>query len=52
MDTQAEGVCADCTDYGTGLKAGVRAISQTGPVGDTLGAPGLAASEPTVHSAR
>jgi methylated-DNA-[protein]-cysteine S-methyltransferase len=43
VDTQAEGICANCTDYAAGLKAGTRAISRTGPAGDTLGAPGLAA---------
>jgi methylated-DNA-[protein]-cysteine S-methyltransferase len=43
VDTQAEGICANCTDYAFGLKAGTRAIRQTGPAGDTLGAHGLAA---------
>jgi methylated-DNA-[protein]-cysteine S-methyltransferase len=42
VDTRAEGVCADCTSYETGLKAGARAIAQTGPAGDTLTAPGVA----------
>ncbi len=42
VDTQAQGICADCTDYASGLKAGTRAISQTGPAAGTLGAPGLA----------
>src|ERR1700744_5310439 len=42
VGTQAEGICANCTDYASGLKGGTRAISRTGPAGDTLGAPGLA----------
>jgi methylated-DNA-[protein]-cysteine S-methyltransferase len=42
VGTQAEGICANCTDYASGLDAGARAISRTGPAGDTLGAPGLA----------
>ena len=27
IDTRAEGICADCNDYDTGLRAGARAIS-------------------------
>jgi methylated-DNA-[protein]-cysteine S-methyltransferase len=45
VDTRAEGVCADCNHYGAGLKAGARAIAQSGPRADTLAAPGVAASE-------
>jgi methylated-DNA-[protein]-cysteine S-methyltransferase len=43
VETQAEGICANCTDYAAGLKAGARAITRTGPARDTLEAPGLAA---------
>lgn len=42
IDTRAEGICADCNDYEAGLKAGVRAISRSGPAADTLAAPGTA----------
>jgi len=42
VDTRAEGICAECNDYDAGLRAGARAISKSGPPGDTLGAPGVA----------
>jgi methylated-DNA-[protein]-cysteine S-methyltransferase len=42
VDTRAEGVCADCNGYDAGLRAGARAISQSGPAADTLAAPGVA----------
>jgi methylated-DNA-[protein]-cysteine S-methyltransferase len=42
VDTQAEGICAECNDYDAGLRAGARAISQSGPAVNTLGAPGIA----------
>jgi methylated-DNA-[protein]-cysteine S-methyltransferase len=42
VDTRAEGICAECNDYDAGLRAGARAISQSGPATDTLGAPGVA----------
>jgi methylated-DNA-[protein]-cysteine S-methyltransferase len=42
VDTRAEGICAECNDYNAGLKAGARAISKSGPAGDTLAAPGVA----------
>jgi methylated-DNA-[protein]-cysteine S-methyltransferase len=42
VDTQAEGICAQCNDYDAGLRAGAHAISQSGPAADTLGAPGVA----------
>ena len=42
VDTRAEGICAECNDYDAGLKAGARAISQSGPAADTLAAPGVA----------
>ena len=42
VDTRAEGICAECNDYAAGLKAGARAISQSGPAADTLAAPGVA----------
>jgi methylated-DNA-[protein]-cysteine S-methyltransferase len=44
VDTRAEGVCAECNDYDAGLRAGARAISQSGPAADTLSAPGVAAA--------
>jgi methylated-DNA-[protein]-cysteine S-methyltransferase len=44
VDTRAEGICADCNDYDAGLRAGARAISQSGPAADTLGARGVAAA--------
>jgi len=42
VDTRAEGICAECNDYNAGLKAGARAISKSGPAGDTLAARGVA----------
>jgi methylated-DNA-[protein]-cysteine S-methyltransferase len=42
VDTQAEGVCAECNDYDAGLRAGARAIARSGPTADTLSAPGVA----------
>ena len=42
IDTRAEGICAECNDYNAGLRAGARAISQSGPAADTLAAPGVA----------
>lgn len=42
VDTRAEGICAECDDYDAGLRAGARAISQSGSPADTLGAPGVA----------
>ncbi len=43
VDTQAEGICANCTEYASGLKAGARVIAQIGPADGTLDASGLAA---------
>ena len=42
VDTRADGVCAECNDYDAGLRAGARAISQSGPAADTLAVPGVA----------
>jgi Fe2+ or Zn2+ uptake regulation protein/O6-methylguanine-DNA--protein-cysteine methyltransferase len=42
VDMCAEGICAECNAYDAGLKAGARAISQSGPAGDTLGVAGVA----------
>jgi methylated-DNA-[protein]-cysteine S-methyltransferase len=42
VDTRAEGICAECDDYDTGLRAGARSISRSGPAADTLAAPGVA----------
>jgi Fur family ferric uptake transcriptional regulator len=44
VDTRAEGICAECHEYADGLKAGTRAISQSGPPADTLAAAGVAAA--------
>ena len=44
IDTRAEGICAECNDYDAGLRAGARAILQSGPAADTLAAPGVAAA--------
>jgi Fe2+ or Zn2+ uptake regulation protein/O6-methylguanine-DNA--protein-cysteine methyltransferase len=45
VETRAEGVCAECTDYVVGLRDGARAIIKSGPAPDTLLAPGVAVSE-------
>jgi methylated-DNA-[protein]-cysteine S-methyltransferase len=42
VETRAEGICAECDEYDAGLRAGARAISQSGPATDTLGASGVA----------
>jgi methylated-DNA-[protein]-cysteine S-methyltransferase len=42
VDTRAEGICAECNDYNSGLRAGARAISKSGPTAETLAAPGVA----------
>ena len=42
VDTHADGICAECNGYDAGLRAGARAISQSGPASDTLGARGVA----------
>jgi methylated-DNA-[protein]-cysteine S-methyltransferase len=44
VDTRAEGICAECNDYDAGLRAGARAISQSGPTADTLAVRGVAAA--------
>jgi methylated-DNA-[protein]-cysteine S-methyltransferase len=45
VETRAEGICDECTSYETGLKAGVRSITRSGPSTDTLSVAGAAASE-------
>jgi Fur family transcriptional regulator, stress-responsive regulator len=45
IETRAEGICDQCTDYDAGLRAGARAIVKSGPATDTLLATGTAASE-------
>lgn len=45
VEIRAEGVCVDCNDYLAGLKAGVRAISRSGPPIEALGASGTATAE-------
>jgi Fe2+ or Zn2+ uptake regulation protein/O6-methylguanine-DNA--protein-cysteine methyltransferase len=44
VETRAEGVCAECTNYDVGLREGVRAITTSGPATDTLLATGAAVS--------
>ncbi len=45
VETRAEGVCADCTNYEKGLAEGARAISRTGPPVNALSIPGTASAE-------
>ena len=45
VETLAEGVCADCGDYASGLAAAARAIKRSGAPGDALGARGAASIE-------
>ena len=45
VETRAEGICTECTDYDVGLRAGARAIVKSGPSTDTLLATGVAVSE-------
>jgi Fe2+ or Zn2+ uptake regulation protein/O6-methylguanine-DNA--protein-cysteine methyltransferase len=44
VETRAEGICDECTDYDIGLREGVRAIIKSGPGTDTLLATGAAVS--------
>ena len=45
VETRAEGICDECTDYDRGLRAGASAMSRSGPSTDTLSASGVAVSE-------
>lgn len=45
VETLAEGVCADCGEYTSGLAAAARAIKRSGAQGDALGARGAASLE-------
>lgn len=45
VETRAEGICAECTDYDVGLRAGARQIMESGPPVDPLSVSGTAASE-------
>jgi Fur family transcriptional regulator, stress-responsive regulator len=45
VETRAEGICDECTDYDSGLRAGARAVIRSGPETDTLLATGTAVSE-------
>ena len=45
VETRAEGICDECTDYAVGLRNGARAIHKSGPPTDTLLATGVAVSE-------
>lgn len=48
VETIAEGVCAECGDYESGLAAAARAIKRSRTPVDALGAPGTASIE--IHS--
>lgn len=52
VDTQAEGVCADCTDYGTASKPAFAPSPRPAQSVTPWGLPGWRRSEPTVHSAQ
>ena len=45
VETRAEGVCGECTDYDLGLRAGAREIIRSGPLTETLSASGAAVAE-------
>jgi Fe2+ or Zn2+ uptake regulation protein/O6-methylguanine-DNA--protein-cysteine methyltransferase len=45
IETRAEGICDECTDYDAGLRTGARAIITTGPSTHALAASGTAVSE-------
>jgi Fe2+ or Zn2+ uptake regulation protein/O6-methylguanine-DNA--protein-cysteine methyltransferase len=45
IEVRAEGICADCTDYGAGLAAGAAAIIATSPNPAAFDRPGVAAAE-------
>lgn len=45
VETRAEGVCADCTDYQAGLRTAAQAILTTPPLGDSLHMRGTAVIE-------
>jgi Fe2+ or Zn2+ uptake regulation protein/O6-methylguanine-DNA--protein-cysteine methyltransferase len=45
IETRAEGICDECTDYDDGLKTGARAILRSGPATETLSLQGAAACE-------
>ena len=45
IETRAEGICAECSAYDTGLRAGARTMLSAGPPSDTLGVRGAAAAE-------
>ncbi len=45
VETRAEGVCAECTDYETSLRKGARAILTTKPLGDIFEIRGIAGAE-------
>jgi methylated-DNA-[protein]-cysteine S-methyltransferase len=45
VELRAEGICADCTDYDTGLDKGAHAILDRETAGDPFGGRGVAAAE-------
>jgi methylated-DNA-[protein]-cysteine S-methyltransferase len=45
VETRAEGICDECTDYDLGLRAGARAMIRLGPSSDPLSAPSAAVSK-------
>ncbi len=42
IETRAEGICGECTDYDRGLRTGAQSIIDSGPLPDTLSVPGTA----------
>ncbi len=45
IETRAEGICEECTEYDAGLRAGADAMLASGPSIDALSAPGAAVTE-------
>jgi Fe2+ or Zn2+ uptake regulation protein/O6-methylguanine-DNA--protein-cysteine methyltransferase len=45
IETRAEGICGECTDYRSGLAVGAKSIKASAPGTDTIAAPGTAAAE-------
>lgn len=45
VETRAEGICDECTEYASGLKVGAQTIISSGPPTNTLHVAGAAASE-------
>jgi methylated-DNA-[protein]-cysteine S-methyltransferase len=45
IETRAEGICDECTDYGSGLKSGAQSIKGSAPATDKRVAPGVAVAK-------